>query len=101
MTILKFLQETALFQIAAIVDIHENAPGMKLARKMGIRTESDWKPLLTDEIGMTVEVTGDEKVFQEMKEVCGKQTVLIPGNIAHMMARLLQEKESLILQLKK
>ncbi|MGG4041485.1 sigma 54-interacting transcriptional regulator [Bacillus smithii] len=100
MTILKFLRETALFQIAAIVDIHENAPGMKLARKMGIRTESDWKPLLTDEIGMAVEVTGDKKVFQEMKEVCGKQTVLIPGNIAHMMARLLQEKESLILQLK-
>ena len=97
---MKFLRDTALFDIAAIVDIKENAPGMRLARKLGIRTEVDWKPLLTNDIGMAIEVTGDEKVFQEMKAMCGKQTVLIPGYIAHMMANLLQEKETLISRLK-
>ncbi|HYK73714.1 MAG TPA: sigma 54-interacting transcriptional regulator [Pseudoneobacillus sp.] len=94
--ILKILKETAVLDVKVVVDHNPNAPGLKLARQEGILTGNDWKPFLTEEIDIIVEVTGDEEVFKELRDVRGKNTVLIPGSVAFLISKLMEEKEELI-----
>ncbi len=43
-----------------------------------------------------IEVTGNDIVFQAIKEAKNKKTVLIPGSVAFLLSKLLEEKEELI-----
>lgn len=95
-TLLKKLHGLKMLKIVAVVDINPNAPGMELARSLGIITSSDWKPLLSEQIDIVIETTGDENVFKQLMKERKKQTVIIPGSIAHVMSQLIEEKELLI-----
>jgi len=95
-TLLKKLHGLKMLQIVAVVDINPNAPGIKLARSLGIITSSDWKPILSDQIDIVIETTGDENVFEQLVKEKKKHTVIIPGSIAHVMSQLIEEKEILI-----
>lgn len=94
--ILKILKESEVLKVSVVVDRNLNAPGMLLARKEGINTGTDWQPYLTDQIDIIIEVTGNEVVFQELRNTKSKQTVLIPGSVAFLVAKIMEEKEDLI-----
>ncbi|MED4204332.1 sigma 54-interacting transcriptional regulator [Neobacillus mesonae] len=94
--ILKIVKESEVLHVAAVIDRNIDAPGVMLARQEGILTGTDWRPFLTDQIDIIIEVTGDEQVFQLLRNEKDKQTVLIPGSVAFLVARLLEEKEELI-----
>jgi PAS domain S-box-containing protein len=98
--IYKILKETAVMEIAAIVDINPEAEGIQLAKKEGVPTGTDWRPFLTKDIDIVVEVTGDEQVFKEIRDARHKDTVLIPGSVAYLIAQLMEEKKELISELK-
>ena len=68
-------------------------------KKKGIPTGSNWRDFYNDSIDIIIEVTGDQNVFQEILEVRSKQTVLIPGSVAYLIATLMEEKEGLITEL--
>ncbi|KIY21978.1 sigma-54 interaction domain-containing protein [Mesobacillus subterraneus] len=97
--ILDIFKQTA--SIAAVIDINPNAPGILAAQEAGIPTGVDWQAYLSAELDIIIEVTGDEKVFQELRDARSKSTVLIPGSVAFLLATLLQEKEELIKTLRK
>jgi PAS domain S-box-containing protein len=94
--ILRLLRETAVLDVSAVVDINANAPGIQLARLEGIRTGPDWKEYIKEDPDIIIEVTGEEKVFIDLREARSKNTVLIPGSVAFLISKLLEEKEELI-----
>jgi PAS domain S-box-containing protein len=95
-SILKILKETAVLDVKLVVDHNPNAPGLQFAKQEGIQTGSDWRPLLTEEIDIIIEVTGKHEVFEELRDARSKNTVLIPGSVAFLISKLMVEKEELI-----
>ncbi|MEH7886865.1 sigma-54-dependent Fis family transcriptional regulator [Bacillus sp. JJ1609] len=97
--ILDIFKQTA--KVVAVIDINTGAPGIVAAKKAGIQTGTDWREHLSEDIDIIIEVTGDEKVFRDLRDARGKSTVLIPGSVAFLIASLLEEKEGLIKALRK
>ncbi|MGP1908477.1 sigma 54-interacting transcriptional regulator [Metabacillus sp. JX24] len=94
--LLKMLLEIKAMEIMAVVDINSNAPGIEYAKKIGILTSSDWKPLLSDQINIVIEATGSSEVFEELLQQRSRSTVIIPGSVAHIITNLINQKEDLI-----
>ncbi|WP_078545854.1 sigma 54-interacting transcriptional regulator [Litchfieldia alkalitelluris] len=98
--LLENLYNTKMIRIIAVIDINPSAPGRLLAKKLNIPDDDDWRNYLSDKIDIVVEATGNEKVFQAIREVRGKRTVVIPSSVAHVTAQLMEEKEELISKLR-
>jgi PAS domain S-box-containing protein len=98
--LLKIFKETKIMEVVAVVDINEKASGMLMAQQMNIKTGHDWRPFLTEEIDIVIEATGDLEVFEEIRKMRKKNTVVIPGAVAYITAQLVEEKEELIATLK-
>ncbi|MDV2888352.1 sigma-54-dependent Fis family transcriptional regulator, partial [Alkalihalophilus pseudofirmus] len=79
--------------VFAVIDRKIDAPGILLAQQEGIITGTDWRPFLSENIDIIIEVTGDEKIFQILRDEKNKKTVLIPGSVAFLVAKLMEEKE--------
>lgn len=95
--LLEILQETKMMEVIAMVDCNQDAPGILKALKSGIDVFEDWKVALEHfEIDVIVEATGDEAVFEEIRDKREKHTVLIPGSVANIVLKLIEEKEVLI-----
>ncbi|MED3551101.1 sigma 54-interacting transcriptional regulator [Cytobacillus praedii] len=94
--ILKIMKETEMLKVIAVVDCNPEAPGIEKAREVGIPTGTDWKQFIEQDIDIIVEVTGRQDVFLELREAKKKDSVLIPGSVAFLIAGLIEEKEKLI-----
>ncbi|PLS15320.1 sigma-54-dependent Fis family transcriptional regulator [Bacillus sp. M6-12] len=94
--ILQILLETDILSVAAVIDVDKNAPGIQLASCRGILTATDWTVLLDDTYDLVIDVTGSKDVFLKLRAAAGKKTALIPGSVAFIIAKLLEEKEALI-----
>ncbi|MBY0122456.1 sigma 54-interacting transcriptional regulator [Bacillus sp. S/N-304-OC-R1] len=94
--ILKIIKETAMLKVIAVVDHNPHALGLLIAKESGIPTDPDWRKFIKQDIDIIVEVTGDENVFIELREAKNKNSVLIPGSVAALIANLIEEKEELI-----
>lgn len=97
--LLNIFKQTA--NVVAVVDINPEAPGLTVAKKAGIQTGEDWREFLSEDLDIIIEVTGLDQVFRELRDARGKNTVLIPGSVAFLLATLLEEKEELIKTLRK
>jgi PAS domain S-box-containing protein len=97
--ILNIFKQTA--DVIAVIDLNPDAPGIIAAQNAGIQTGTDWHQYMSDHLDIIIEVTGEEEVFKELREARGKNTVLIPGSVAFLLATLLEEKEELIKTLRK
>jgi len=98
--LLKLLDQTAMFQIVAVVDIDGKSPGMKVAKERNIPTGTDWRAFISEEIDLIIEATGKQKVLEEIRKRCAPNTIVVPGTVAPMIAELVKEKEMLIAKLK-
>lgn len=94
--ILKILKESEVLKVHVVIDRNFDAPGILLAQKEGIKTGTHWQPFLTENIDIIIEVTGHEAVFQELRNAKKKKTVLIPGSVAFLLSKLMEEKEDLV-----
>lgn len=98
--ILKIIKKTAVLVVKYVIDIDTKAPGIVMAKKEGIVTATDWRPLLNENIDIIIEVTDDEQVFKELRDKKNKHSVLIPGSVAFLVPILMEEKEELIAKLR-
>ncbi|NHC40009.1 sigma 54-interacting transcriptional regulator [Bacillus sp. MM2020_1] len=94
--ILKILKESEVLKVDAVIDRNPEAPGVLLAKEEGIQTGEDWHPFLAEPFDIIIEVTGDDTVFQELRKAKYQNTILIPGSVAFLVAKIMQEKEELI-----
>lgn len=98
--LLKLLKKMDRMLVIAVTDIDPNAPGIALAESYGISTDRRWQDWIHREIDIVIEATGEEHVFNEIRETRKRSTVVIPGSVAYVTAELLEEKESLVQKLK-
>ncbi|WP_066060699.1 sigma-54 interaction domain-containing protein [Neobacillus soli] len=96
--ILKILTESEVLKVHAVIDRNLDAPGILIAQEEGIKTGTSWLPFLKENIDIIIEVTGNENVFQELRNSKKKKTVLIPGSVAFLVSKLMEEKEELIVK---
>ncbi|GIM48316.1 sigma-54-dependent Fis family transcriptional regulator [Collibacillus ludicampi] len=94
--VLRAFRNLAKVQVIAIVDVNEEAPGLRLARKMGIMTGRDFTDFLTNDVDMIIEATGKMDVYEEILEKKPPRAILIPGTVASLIMSLIDEKEALI-----
>ncbi len=94
--LLKLIEQAEYLQVSAVVDIDDMAPGMEYARNKNIPTYKEWKSLLSSDIQIIIDVTGQKEVFQELLHHRPATAVLIPGEIANLIVTLLEEKNSYI-----
>lgn len=96
---LRMLMHSEMFLVKRIVDIREDAPGLKFATTLGIETGVKWQDYLSDDLDIIIEATGSDEVFQAIRAAKGKKTVLVPGSVASIFARLVEKHEALISKL--
>ncbi|AST92434.1 sigma-54 interaction domain-containing protein [Sutcliffiella cohnii] len=96
---LRMLMHSEMFLVKRIVDIREDAPGLKFATTLGIDTGVKWQDYLSDDLDIIIEATGSDEVFQAIRGAKGKKTVLVPGSVASIFARLVEKHEALISKL--
>lgn len=96
LSILKILLDSKDYQVIGVVDRYQDAAGLQLAKKRQIKTGSDWIGFLDGNPDIVIEVTGNEQVYQEIARYKKNKTLLVHGQIAFLLANLIQEKEILI-----
>lgn len=102
--LLDVLMETKQFHIVGVVDRNENSKGLKKARQRQIPTFLDWRKAYDAlaPIDVVVEVTGDVNLYDEIRnDLQNEDTLIIPSSVAAIMFYLIDEKETLINEVKK
>ncbi|TCK07883.1 UNVERIFIED_ORG: PAS domain S-box-containing protein [Anoxybacillus amylolyticus] len=100
MSLLKLLHGASGFDVVAVVDVDEQAPGVQLAQKWGIAAASDWRPWMAEPLDLIIETTGRADVLEEIRRLAPEGANIVPSAVAQMMAELVEEKEALIAKLK-
>jgi PAS domain S-box-containing protein len=98
--ILRLLQQTAVLEVVAMVDLKSEALGIQMAKRYNIPTATDWQAFQDDDIDVIIDTTGDSKLYQNIVEKCGGKSLVIPGSVAKIIAQLADEKDTLITQLR-
>ncbi|ASS86501.1 sigma-54-dependent transcriptional regulator [Geobacillus stearothermophilus] len=99
-SLLKLLHEASGFDVVAVIDVDDNAPGLQLARKWGIAVGRDWRPWMDEPLDLIIETTGRADVLESIRQQAPKGVNIVPSAVARMMAELVEEKEALIAKLK-
>ncbi|MET1014221.1 MAG: Fis family transcriptional regulator, partial [Paenisporosarcina sp.] len=94
--ILKLLLSAEFFEVEAIIDINKHALALEIAREHQIKTDDDWRKYINNDIHIIFDLTGQTEVYQAILKAKPERVVLIPGGVANMLVRLLNEKDSLI-----
>lgn len=98
-SILNTLIRTKEVEVAGIVDINENAPGIQLAKKLDVYYTSSIKEMLSKKLDLIVEVTGSVKVQEEIALHNIHNTEVIGSHAAKLMTILVGNEEKLTKQL--
>ncbi len=85
-TLLELLGVDALIHIQGVADVNRSAPGMVLAKRLKIHTTTDYKKLLAlPGLDFIIDVTGNNKVRQELKRLNHHDVEVISGSTAKFM----------------
>lgn len=94
--ILKTLSKLPEITVIGIVDIHDNAPGIQLAKSLGVYYSSRISDLLDKNIDIIIEATGVRKVQEEIEQLNTKNTAIMSSEAASLMMFLVENEEKLI-----
>ncbi len=81
--LLEVFSESSYVELAGIYDINPQAPGLKLAKELKVETFTSAKDIKVSKINIAVNVTGNPKVSEELKnifpaaEVMGGESALL------------------------
>lgn len=99
--ILNTLLETDYLQVRGVVDVDLNASAILTAKTHGIPVAKNYRDFDKSAIDIVFNVTGSNRLHQEFQEHFLEKTVVIPGSLANVLVRLLEEKEHFINRLSK
>ncbi|MBN1827315.1 MAG: hypothetical protein JW958_13735 [Candidatus Eisenbacteria bacterium] len=89
--ILKMFHGDPEIQVQAVVDLNNAAPGMVLARKLGISTSNNSEGMIRDpNVNAVLDITGSAKVRQNIVEMLRPDQDFISGGGVKMMSDLLE-----------
>ncbi len=84
--LIQFLYEDAQARIMGVIDKNGNAPGIVLAKKLGIPTAADYEKLATSpQIHFIIDTTGDKNVGQKLRKICSPHVEILGGTTARFL----------------
>ncbi len=87
-------------KVVGIADLNENAPGIKLARELGVRTFQDSLELLRQpRLEIVIEATGNPKVQELLYSNKREETTIVDAHVARLMMTMVDAKEDMIKEL--
>lgn len=92
--LLSVLSNDKNISVVGICDINENAPGVLLAKEIGIPTTKDFKDFLQkNEVDFIIDVTGNPEVSQTLNCIKNPKVEILGGHSARLILELVKEKE--------
>ncbi|MBA4495017.1 sigma 54-interacting transcriptional regulator [Paenactinomyces guangxiensis] len=91
--ILQTLSTVEFVKVIGIVDVSADTPAIQEAKKQGILTGREIEPFLRLSPDVILEVTGDPAVYSRLCQLDLPDTLVISGEIANLMVRLVEEKD--------
>ncbi|SER48603.1 sigma 54-interacting transcriptional regulator [Salipaludibacillus aurantiacus] len=102
-SLLEVLSATDQLAVTGVVDKNPGSKGIIRGKEKGIPVFNDWQTAVSElhSIDVIIEVTGDEKLYEEIKGFFLNEPVtVIPSSVASIMFFLMEEKELLIDEVK-
>ncbi|MBI1748040.1 MAG: sigma 54-interacting transcriptional regulator [Acidobacteria bacterium] len=92
--LLEMLQGDPTVRILGIADKRDHAPGLELARSLGISTSADYRKFLVqDNIDLIIDVTGDPAVGAMLAALKPTRTEIMSGSAARFMWDLIADRK--------
>lgn len=86
--------KSKIVNILGVVEIREDAPGVKLAKELSIPTASDFREFLDkEELDEIINVTGNEKVQEELLKCTPPNIEILSGRGTKLMWNIVQDIE--------
>lgn len=96
-SILKAFHGIGGFTILGICDVNETAPGLQVARKLGIQTFTDVGQVMRiPGLEVVIEATGSDKVVKIIQEQKDESVTLVDSHAANIMMTLVESREEMI-----
>ncbi|KUO64098.1 MAG: chemotaxis protein [Gracilibacter sp. BRH_c7a] len=93
--ILRTLHNLSSVTIEGIVDINEQAPGIQLAKELGIFHSNQIEKMLNREVDLIIEVTGVPAVIQQIETYNIHKAKIVSSEVANLMMILVDQQEEL------
>ncbi len=92
--LIHMFHKSDLAKILGVVDKNPNAPGISIAKKLGIPTSTDFKKLLNKkDLKVIVDVTKSKKVYNELLRLKPSSVEVIGGYSAKFIWNLMEERK--------
>lgn len=90
-SLIEIFHKDPLVRILGIADVDGNAPALKLARSLRIRTTTDYRKLTRlKNLEALIDVTGNVKAERELRRLCPPGVAFIGGGTAKFMWQLIE-----------
>ncbi|MCC5912329.1 MAG: Gfo/Idh/MocA family oxidoreductase [Clostridiaceae bacterium] len=86
--ILGALKKMEEVKVAGIVDINNNAPGIQLAKQLGIFCSDSIEELFNKNLDIVIEATGNNRVQQDIEKYNRKDVKVVCSEVAELMMGL-------------
>ncbi|HQE22864.1 MAG TPA: methyl-accepting chemotaxis protein [Syntrophomonadaceae bacterium] len=98
--ILKSIQGIPSIKVVGICDVNNDAPGMVLARNLGITTYTDIQKMVSNPmLDLVIEATGSPKVQELITQYKGENVYVIESHGANLMMTIVEAREDMIADL--
>lgn len=93
-TLIEMLHKDKIINILGVADVDENAPGMRLARELGIPVSKDWRDFINlKDLDEIINVTGNKEVQRQLLEEKPQDVDVMGGPTAKVMWLLFEERK--------
>ncbi|MGI6713341.1 MAG: methyl-accepting chemotaxis protein [Bacillota bacterium] len=96
-SILEAFKGISNFTVVGICDLNENAPGIILARKIGVPVYHDISRIIAlPNLDVIIEATGNNKVSQTIMDKKHSRVALVDSHAANIMMTLVESREEML-----
>lgn len=97
--VLKLFHQSDLVEIMFVLDANPQAPGIRTARKLGIRVGTEIATLLKKTpLDLIIEASGEDETLDLIAKNRGKDTLILPSRLALLFYDLLDERRGAMTQ---
>lgn len=91
--LLELFRNDPAIEVAGVADKNERAPGMALARELGLPVTTSYRKLLAcASADLIIDVTGDSHVARDIAKLKAESTELVGGNSARFIWNLIEAR---------
>jgi transcriptional regulator with GAF, ATPase, and Fis domain len=91
--LVELLRKDPTVEIVGVADKDESAPGLVLARELGLPASTNYKDFLSTEANLIIDVTGDPSVGREINKLKPEGIEVVGGNAARFIWEFIEAQK--------